>query len=65
MSWMESEVKKYYADANPCGLSSKEFCESILTLLRSEKGNDLLQNEACICCTQFTFVYPYIFARIV
>lgn len=45
MSWMESEVKKYYADSNPCGLSGKEFCDSVITLLRSERGDDALQNE--------------------
>lgn len=45
MQWMETEVKKFYSDSNPCGLSCKEFCESILTLLKTEKGNDELQNE--------------------
>nr|CAD7458407.1 unnamed protein product [Timema tahoe] len=44
-SWLEKEVKKYYEVKNPSGLSIEEFLETVVTMLRSGRTNDELQNE--------------------
>lgn len=44
-SWLEKEVQKYYQANNPAGLSSDEFADTIVNMLKSGRSNDELQNE--------------------
>lgn len=44
-SWLEREVQKYYQANNSPGLSANEYVETIVTMLKSGRSDDELQNE--------------------
>ncbi|XP_063225665.1 activating signal cointegrator 1 complex subunit 3 [Bacillus rossius redtenbacheri] len=44
-AWLETELTKFYSTHNPVGLSVEEFLDSIITLLKSGRSNNELQNE--------------------
>ncbi|XP_075226483.1 activating signal cointegrator 1 complex subunit obelus isoform X4 [Lycorma delicatula] len=43
--WLVKELQKCYGSQTPAGLSVEEFCETVMTLLKSGRSNDELQNE--------------------
>jgi hypothetical protein len=48
-SWLEGEVQKYYEANNSPGLSADEYVETIISLLKSGRSDDELQNEVSEC----------------
>lgn len=49
--WLVKELQKCYGSQTPAGLSVEEFCETVMTLLKSGRSNDELQNEVIISTT--------------
>jgi hypothetical protein len=48
-SWLEREVQKYCQANNPPGLSADEYIETIISMLKSDRSDDELQNEVSQC----------------
>ncbi|PSN49726.1 Activating signal cointegrator 1 complex subunit 3 [Blattella germanica] len=44
-SWLDQEVQKFYQSSNQSGLSPEEITETIVSMLKSGRSNDELQNE--------------------
>jgi hypothetical protein len=48
-SWLEREVQKYYQTNNIPGLSANEYVDTIVTMLKSGRSDNELQNEVSEC----------------
>jgi hypothetical protein len=47
--WLEKEVQKYCGTSNSPGLSADEYVKTIITMLKSGRSDDELQNEVSEC----------------
>jgi hypothetical protein len=47
--WLEKEMQKYYRASNSPGLSADEYVKTVITMLKSGRSDNELQNEVSEC----------------